>query len=83
MLNLGNGIENIYTAIPGLDGAAATVSDVLTTPFGNLDLGDLFGGIDATSLLNPGDAFDALTSGITEALGGAAGSVDPLAFLGL
>jgi hypothetical protein len=83
VLNLGNGIENIYTAIPGLDGAAATVSDVLTTPFGNLDLGDLFGGIDATSLLNPGDAFDALTSGLTDALGGAAGSVDPLAFLGL
>ncbi len=47
MLNLGNGFENIYTAIPGLDGAADTVTDILMTPFGNLDLGDLFAGIDA------------------------------------
>jgi hypothetical protein len=83
VLNLGGGFENIYTAIPGLDGAAAQVSDILATPFGNLDLSDLFGSIDATSLLNPGDAFDALTSGLTEAGAGAATAIDPLAFLGL
>jgi hypothetical protein len=83
VLNLGGGFENIYTAIPGLDGAAGQVSDILATPFGNLDLSDLFGGIDATSLLNPGDAFDALTSGLTEAMTGASTAIDPLAFLGL
>ena len=83
VLNLGGGFENIYTAIPGLDGAAAQVSDILATPFGSLDLSDLFGSIDATSLLNPGDAFDALTSGLTEAAAGAATAIDPLAFLGL
>ncbi len=83
VLNLGGGFENIYTAIPGLDGAAAQISDVLATPFGNLDLGDLFGGVDATSLLNPGDAFEALTSGLTEAVTSAGAAIDPLAFLGL
>jgi hypothetical protein len=66
-----------------VDGAAGTVTDTLVTPFGNLDLSDLFGGIDGTALLNPGDAFDALSSALTEALSGAAGSVDPLSFLGL
>jgi hypothetical protein len=83
VFNLGGGFENIYTAIPGLDGAAAQVSDILATPFGNLDLSDLFGSIDATSLLNPGDAFDALNSGLTEAVTGASTAIDPLAFLGL
>ncbi|WP_428342896.1 hypothetical protein [Mycobacterium sp.] len=83
VLNIGGGIENIYTAIPGVDSAAAQISDILATPFGNVDLSDLFGGIDATSLLNPGDAFDALTSGLAEAGAGAATAIDPLAFLGL
>jgi hypothetical protein len=83
VLNIGGGFENIYTAIPGLDGAATQISDILATPFGNLDLSDLFGSLDATSLLNPGDAFDALTSGLTEATAGAAAAIDPLAFLGL
>ncbi len=82
VLNIG-GLENVYTAIPGVDGAAGTVTDTLVTPFGNLDLSDLFGGIDGTALLNPGDAFDALSSALTEALSGAAGSIDPLSFLGL
>ena len=82
VLNLG-GLENIYTAIPGVDGAAAHISDILVTPFGNLDLSDLFGSIDATSSLNPGDAFEALTSGLTEAVTGATAAIDPLAFLGL
>ena len=85
VLNFGNGFENIYTAIPGADGS--TISDILATPFGNVDLGDLFGGIDATALLNPGDAFtaglEALTSGLTDAGAGAATAIDPLSFLGL
>ncbi|WIM86863.1 hypothetical protein PT015_18540 [Candidatus Mycobacterium wuenschmannii] len=87
VLNLGGGVENIYTAIPGLDGAASTIHDILVTPLGNLDLGSLFGGIDATALLNPGDAFtaglEALTNGLTEAGAGAATAFDPLSFLGL
>jgi len=87
VLNIGGGFENIYTAIPGVDGAAAQISDILATPFGNVDLSDLFGGIDATALLNPGDAFtaglDALTAAATEAAAGAASAIDPLAFLGL
>src|SRR5271169_6520968 len=73
--NLGDGIENVYTAIPGVDGAADTVTDTLVTPLGNLDLSSLFGGIDAASALDPGAAFDAATT--------AASAIDPLAFLGL
>lgn len=57
VFNFGGGFENIYTAIPGLDGAASTVTDTFITPFGNMDLSSLFGGIDASSLLDPGDAF--------------------------
>ncbi|BBX47355.1 hypothetical protein GCM10009641_15530 [Mycobacterium cookii] len=78
VLNLG-GLENVYTAIPGVAGAADTVTDTLVTPWGNLDLSSLFGGIDAVSALNPGDAF---TGGL-EALTSAASAVDPLSFLGL
>jgi len=73
--NIGDGIENVYTAIPGVDGAADTVTDTLVTPLGNLDLSSLFGGIDAVSALDPGAAFDAATA--------AASAIDPLAFLGL
>ena len=43
VLNLG-GLENVYTAVPGLDGAADTVTDTLVTPFGNVDLSSLFAG---------------------------------------
>ena len=75
VFNFGDGIENVYTAIPGVDGAADTVTDTLVTPFGNIDLGSLFGGIDAVSALDPGAAFDAATT--------AASAIDPLAFLGL
>lgn len=57
VLNLGGGFMNIYTAIPGLDGADATITDTFVTPFGDFDLSSLFGGIDASSLLDPGDAF--------------------------
>ena len=73
--NLGDGIENVYTAIPGAAGAADTVSDTLVTPWGDLNLDSLVGGIDAASALDPGAAFDAATS--------AASAIDPLAFLGL
>jgi hypothetical protein len=73
--NLGNGIENVYTAIPGVAGAADTVSDTLVTPWGDLNLDSLVAGIDAASALDPGAAFDAATS--------AASAIDPLAFLGL
>jgi hypothetical protein len=86
-MNLGGGIENVYTAIPGVAGAADTVTDTLVTPFGNINLDSLFGGIDAAALLNPGDAFnaglDVATSAATEAATSAASAIDPLAFLGL
>ena len=78
VLNLG-GLENVYTAIPGVDGAADTVTDTLVTPFGNVDLSSLFAGIDAVSALDPGAAFG---SGL-DAATAAASAIDPLAFLGL
>ena len=79
VFNLGNGIENVYTAIPGVDGAADTVNDTLVTPWGDLNLDSLLGDIDAASALNPGDAF---TAGL-DAASAAATGIDPLAFLGL
>lgn len=57
VLNLGGGFANVYSAIPGLDGADSTVTDTFVTPFGDFDLSSLFGGFDASSLLDPGDAF--------------------------
>jgi hypothetical protein len=75
VFNVGDGIENVYTAIPGAAGAADTVSDTLVTPWGDLNLDSLVAGIDAASTLDPGAAFDAATS--------AASAIDPLAFLGL
>jgi hypothetical protein len=86
VLNLG-GLENVYTAIPGLDGGADTVTDTLVTPFGNVDLSSLVSGLDAVLQLNPADAFgaglDVATSAASEAAAGAATAIDPLAFLGL
>jgi hypothetical protein len=79
VFNIGDGIENVYTAIPGVAGVADTVTDTLVTPFGNIDLDSLFGGIDAASALNPGDAFGAAL----DAGSAAATAIDPLAFLGL
>jgi hypothetical protein len=79
VFNLGNGIENVYTAIAGASGSADTVSDTLVTPWGDLNLDSLFGGIDAASALDPGDAF---TAGL-DAATAAATAIDPLAFLGL
>jgi hypothetical protein len=75
VFNVGDGIENVYTAIPGAAGAADTVSDTLVTPWGDLNLDSLVAGIDGASALDPGAAFDAATS--------AASAIDPLAFLGL
>src|ERR1700733_8326120 len=61
--NLGNGIENVYTAIPGTAGGSDTVTDTLVTPFGNINLDSLFGNIDAAAPLQPGDAFTGLEAG--------------------
>ena len=58
--NLGNGYENVYTAIPGTAGGSDTVTDTLVTPFGNVNLDSLFGNIDAAAPLQPGDAFTGL-----------------------
>src|SRR5271156_3617 len=79
VFNLGNGIENVYTAIAGASGSADTVSDTLVTPWGDLNLDSLVAGIDAASALDPGDAF---TAGL-DAASAAATGIDPLAFLGL
>jgi hypothetical protein len=82
VLNLG-GLENVYTAIPGVDGGADTITDTLVTPFGNVDLSSLFAGLDAVSALDPGAAFGTGLDAATEAAMSAASTIDPLAFLGL
>jgi hypothetical protein len=82
VLNLG-GLENVYTAIPGVDGGADTITDTLVTPFGNVDLSSLFAGLDAVSALDPGAAFGSGLDVATEAATSAASAIDPLAFLGL
>jgi hypothetical protein len=82
VLNLG-GLENVYTAIPGVAGGADTITDTLVTPFGNVDLSSLFAGIDAVSALDPGAAFGSGLDVATEAATSAASAIDPLAFLGL
>src|ERR1700733_8871500 len=79
VFNLGDGIENVYTAIPGVDGAPDTVTDSLVTPWGDLNLDCLVAGIDGASALEPGAAFSA---GLDTASAAATG-IDPLAFLGL
>jgi hypothetical protein len=62
--NLGHGWENVYTAAPGADGiTGGTVTDTLVTPFGNVNLDSLFGGINAADPLQPGDAFTGLQAG--------------------
>ncbi len=86
VLNLG-GLENVYTAIPGLDGAPDTVTDTLVTPFGNVDLSDLVTGIDAILNLDPSDAFgaglDVATAAASEGATSGLTAIDPLSFLGL
>ena len=79
VFNLGDGIENVYTAIPGATGGADTVSDTLVTPWGDLNLDSLVAGIDGASALDPGAGFSA---GL-DAASAAATGIDPLAFLGL
>ena len=79
VFNLGNGIENVYTAIPGVDGAADTVTDTLVTPWGDLNLGSLFAGIDAASALDPGDCLQPVSTRRPLQ----PPRIDPLAFLGL
>jgi hypothetical protein len=83
VLNFGDGIENVYTAIPGVAGAADTVTDTLVTPFGDVNLDSLLAGIDAVSALDPGSAFGSGLDVATEAATSAASAIDPLAFLGL
>lgn len=61
--NLGGGIMNIYTATPGADGGAATITDTLVTPSGNTDLSSMFAGFDATQPLDPGAALTGLDGG--------------------
>jgi hypothetical protein len=84
--NFGDGITNVYTAVPGVDGAAPTITDELVTPWGDVNLDSLFGSFDATAPLNPGDAFgaglDAASATATEAATSAASAIDPLSFLG-
>ena len=82
VLNLG-GLENVYTAIPGVDGGADTITDTLVTPFGNIDLSSLFAGLDAASALDPGAAIGSGLDAATDAATSAASAIDPLAFLGL
>ena len=77
VFNLGDGIENVYTAIPGAAGAADTVTDTLVTPWGDLNLDSLVAGIDAASALDPGAAFDAATDcGLRHRPAGFLGSVE-------
>ena len=62
VFNLGNGYENVYTAVPG-----GTVTDTLITPSGDVNLDSLFSFNEADPL-NPGDAFTGLdVSGISGA----------------
>jgi len=79
VFNISPGLENIYTAIAGVDGAGDTITDTLVTPLGVIDLDALVGGFVPIAPLDPGDAF---TAGL-DAASAAATSVDPLAFLGL
>ncbi|OBK89986.1 hypothetical protein [Mycolicibacter sinensis] len=61
VLNLGNGWANVYTATPDVGSTSGTVTDTLVTPFGNMNLDSLFGGINAANKLDPGDAFTGLS----------------------
>lgn len=69
VMNFGNGFQNIYTDIPGADGAANSITDTLVTPFGDFNIPTDF---DAAGLLDPGDAFSGVSSLGADAAGGAA-----------
>src|SRR5271156_2208396 len=77
VFNLGDGIENVYTAIPGVDGAPDTVTDSLVTPWGDLNLDSLVADIDVAAGLDPGNAFGAGLDAATEAATSAASAIDP------
>jgi hypothetical protein len=79
--NFGSGYENIYTDVPGAAGAAGTVTDTFVTPFGDENLSSLVSALDLTSL-DPGAAFG-VGADAASAAADAAGSIDPLSFLGL
>jgi hypothetical protein len=81
--NFGDGIENVYTAVPGVDGGADTITDELVTPWGDFNLDSLFGSFDAITPLDPGSAFGAGLDAATEAATSAGSAIDPLSFLGL
>jgi hypothetical protein len=81
--NFGDGIENVYTAVPGVSGGADTITDTFVTPWGDFNLDSLFGGFDAITPLDPGSAFGAGLDLAGEAATSAASAIDPLAFLGL
>lgn len=72
VMNFGNGFENIYTDIPGADGAANSITDTLVTPFGDFNIPTDF---DAAGLLDPGDAFSGVSSLGAGAAGGAVDAV--------
>ncbi|MEB3024025.1 hypothetical protein [[Mycobacterium] crassicus] len=62
--DLGGGFENVYQAIPGTGGGAATLSDTFVTPFGNFNVPTSY---DATAPMNPGAPFEALGSALSSA----------------
>jgi hypothetical protein len=58
VIDFGGGFENVYQAVPNEDGtAAASITNTLVTPWGNLDLPTDY---DAIAPLDPGDPFEAL-----------------------
>jgi hypothetical protein len=62
--NLGSGFANVYEAIPNADGtAAASITDTLVTPFGDVNVPTTY---DAIAPLNPATPLEALgdTSGV-------------------
>jgi hypothetical protein len=67
--DFGGGFENVYEATPNDDGdAAASITDTLVTPFGNIDLSTDF---DAIADLDPGSATDGVdTASGSDPLGG-------------
>src|SRR6201992_4002821 len=82
IFNLGNGYENEYTDIVSATGGPDTVSDTLVTPFGNINLDSLFGGVDAAATLPVGDAFTGLAvstvSGAKDAFDIGGFTLDPI-----